>query len=53
MSEAGREQSIAAMERFVAELESRGASPWADRDGLRPWQEGTAGRDEGGEDSPS
>lgn len=42
MSEAGREQSIAAMEAFVAEVERRGGSPWVERDGLRPWQQGTA-----------
>jgi enoyl-CoA hydratase/carnithine racemase len=50
MSEAGREQSVEAMKAFVAEVERRGGSPWVDRDGLRPWQEGTAGRVEPDED---
>ena len=42
MSEAGREQSLAAMETYVREVEA-GVTPWADPDARRRWQEGTAG----------
>jgi enoyl-CoA hydratase/carnithine racemase len=42
MSEAGLDQSMKAMEAFVAEVERTGGSPWVTEEGLRPWQEGTA-----------
>lgn len=50
MSEAGRRQSVEAMERFVAEVERSGGSPWIDRDGLRSWQQGTASGSEDARD---
>ncbi|CAN5480929.1 enoyl-CoA hydratase/isomerase family protein [soil metagenome] len=46
MSEAGREASLAAMERYVAETERAGGAPWSDPEALRRWQRGTAGEDQ-------
>lgn len=40
MSEAGREESLAAMEAYVSEVEA-GVTPWADPEARRRWQEGT------------
>ena len=42
MAEAGKEQSVEAMDAFVAEVEARGGSPWTDPEAIRRWQEGTA-----------
>jgi len=42
MSEAGREESLAAMEAYVREVKA-GVTPWADREARRRWQEGIAG----------
>jgi enoyl-CoA hydratase len=47
MSEAGREQPMAAMEAFAAEIERGGTSPWADPEAIRRWQEGTASGEAG------
>jgi len=42
MSEAGLEQSLAAMEIYVSEVE-QGVTPWADPEARQRWQEGTVG----------
>ncbi len=42
MSEAGLEQSLAAMETYVKEVDG-GVTPWADPEARRRWQEGIAG----------
>ncbi len=48
MAEAGRDESLRAMQAFVDEVGELGASPWADGEAIRAWQEGTAsGPDEG------
>jgi enoyl-CoA hydratase/carnithine racemase len=41
MSEAGLEQSLAAMEAYVREVEE-GVTPWTDPEARRRWQDGTA-----------
>jgi enoyl-CoA hydratase/carnithine racemase len=49
MSEAGREESVAAMAAYVSEVEA-GVAPWTDPDARRRWQEGIVGA---GEESES
>jgi len=48
MSEAGLEQSLAAMEAYVREVDA-GAAPWADPEARRRWQEGLGAGGAGGE----
>jgi enoyl-CoA hydratase/carnithine racemase len=40
MSVGGQEPARRAMTEFVAEVERRGGSPWADPEGIEPWQRG-------------
>jgi enoyl-CoA hydratase/carnithine racemase len=42
MAEAGEPAALRAMGAYVAQVEAERAAPWADRERIRGWQEGTA-----------
>jgi enoyl-CoA hydratase/carnithine racemase len=42
MAEAGEPEALRAMATYAAQVEEERAAPWADRERIRPWQEGTA-----------